>query len=552
MRSLKYIGFLFLVLLVPFQVKALGGSVTVSCGKTTLKALESTTCQISGHSSDEVSSLHLEIGLDSSLELGTITSSSIWEGNGSGGVFDLYTDSNKKNDFAIGSFVVKAKNLNNVNAEISIKNVTFSDNNFETYSVSGVSKTIRIPSTNNKLSSLSVSGASLDFSADKTTYDVSVNTSSVEITARKADAKASVSGTGTKSLNYGKNTFKITVKSEAGASKVYTLNITRNDTRSNDNKLEWFDISDCNFTFIPSKSSYSINVENEVSKVTLTGALSSSKAKFVASYGLRDINLNEGNNTILVKIEAENGSVATYTFNIYRKAKKQDDKKPEEDNNTKSSDNRLKILTLSKGILNFDPEVLEYIVNLPNDTTEITIEGDTNDRKATLTGLGKKTLKVGDNVFKVVVTAENNSTRTYEIKVVVDEAPAEGLDADNTLKELTVSGYELNFSKDQLLYELAYNDEDSLKIDALANSDLATVTIIGNENLKANSEILIVVTAENGENKTYKIVLTESKSDSNLLVPILIGCGVLAIGGVVAFVIVKKKKNKKDLTIGED
>lgn len=555
MRSFKYIGFLFLSLLVPFQVKALGTSISLSCDKTTLKALESTTCTISGTSSGEVSTMHLEVDVDSSLELGTITASSIWQKDIFNGEIDLYTDTNKTGNFDIASFVVKAKDMTGVTPSVRVSNVFYSDENFDRHNISGASKTFKIPSNNNNLSNLSVSGASITFSKDTTIYNVEVDSSSVTINGTLEDSKASVSGLGTKSLNYGKNTYKVVVKSESGISKTYTLNITRKDNRSSNNKIESFSVSDCKFTFSPNKTSYSLNVDNKVSKVTLTGKLSDEKSSFVDDYGLREVVLKEGNNVILVKVKAENESVLTYTFNIYRKANKVDENKDDnkddkKEENVKSTDNRLKILTLSKGSLNFDPEVLEYSVTLPSETKEVIIDGDTNDSKATLTGLGKKTLKIGDNKFEVIVTSESGKKRTYKINITVSSESKDGLDADNDLSILTVTGYDFIFSKDQFLYELTFNGKDSLDISATPASEVATVTIMGNEDLKVGDEISIVVTAENGDNQTYRIVLIEE--EANLLIPILIGVGVLVVVTVVTIVVIKtRKKDTKDITIGE-
>lgn len=86
-------------------------------------------------------------------------------------------------------------------------------------------------SSNNNLKSLSVSGYSLSpaFRASSTSYSVTVpsNVSSVTINAAKAHSGASVSGTGRVSLATGTNTKTVTVKAANGATKKYTIKITR-------------------------------------------------------------------------------------------------------------------------------------------------------------------------------------------------------------------------------------------------------------------------------------------------------------------------------------
>lgn len=86
-------------------------------------------------------------------------------------------------------------------------------------------------SSNANLASLSVSGVSLSpaFAQSVTSYKATVpyDTSSVTLAASAADAKAKVSGTGTKKLNVGNNTLSVTVTAENGAVKTYKVVITR-------------------------------------------------------------------------------------------------------------------------------------------------------------------------------------------------------------------------------------------------------------------------------------------------------------------------------------
>lgn len=84
---------------------------------------------------------------------------------------------------------------------------------------------------NNYLKSLSVTGQTLTpvFRGDTTSYSLVVDSkvSTVTISASPVAAKSSVTGTGTKKLQTGTNTCKVTCKSESGASKTYTLTIVK-------------------------------------------------------------------------------------------------------------------------------------------------------------------------------------------------------------------------------------------------------------------------------------------------------------------------------------
>ncbi len=89
-------------------------------------------------------------------------------------------------------------------------------------------------SPNNMLKSLSVSGYSLtpSFSMYDTSYSIIVenNVSSVTISAVAADSKATVAGTGKKTLSVGNNSFAVTVKSQTGTTRTYTIKIVRKET----------------------------------------------------------------------------------------------------------------------------------------------------------------------------------------------------------------------------------------------------------------------------------------------------------------------------------
>lgn len=88
-------------------------------------------------------------------------------------------------------------------------------------------------SDNAYLSSLKVEGYSILPAFDKNEYsytlDVENDVDSITIKATKADSGASLSGTGTKELTEGMNTFKIVVTAEKGNKKTYTISVNRKE-----------------------------------------------------------------------------------------------------------------------------------------------------------------------------------------------------------------------------------------------------------------------------------------------------------------------------------
>lgn len=82
-------------------------------------------------------------------------------------------------------------------------------------------------------------------------------------------------------------------------------------------------------------------------------------------------------------------------------------------------------------------------------------------------------------------------------------------DTDNTLKSLTINGSSISgFNSSTLNYNYK-TDSSSIKIAAVANSSVAKVSGVGSKNVNYGTNTYnIVVTAENGSKKTYKITVT--------------------------------------------
>lgn len=106
-------------------------------------------------------------------------------------------------------------------------------------------------------------------------------------------------------------------------------------------------------------------------------------------------------------------------------------KTPVED--TRSKDNNLASLAVAEGALTpgFAADIVDYNVNLDASIKKVNITAAPVDAKAKVTGTGEKDVAPGDNVFEVIVTAENGGTKKYTIKVIVDETPTTFVDYGN-------------------------------------------------------------------------------------------------------------------------
>ena len=78
------------------------------------------------------------------------------------------------------------------------------------------------------------------FKAATTSYNVTVpkDVEEVELYAKAQDSKATVTGTGKKKLEIGKNELSVTVKAEDGTTKTYTVNVIRDESETKEDEAE--------------------------------------------------------------------------------------------------------------------------------------------------------------------------------------------------------------------------------------------------------------------------------------------------------------------------
>lgn len=94
----------------------------------------------------------------------------------------------------------------------------------------------------------------------------------------------------------------------------------------------------------------------------------------------------------------------------------------------KSNDAFLSSLKLSKGTLSpkFQYKKLNYTATVDYSVKSVSVSAKTSHAKATIDSVsGNKNLKVGKNTIKIVVKAENGTTKTYTVVVTRKEAPEE-------------------------------------------------------------------------------------------------------------------------------
>ena len=347
-------------------------------------------------------------------------------------------------------------------------------------------------SSNNNLSALKIDDVSVpNFDSSKTSYDIETEKASVNITATAEDTKSTITGTGNKSLKYGKNVYQVKVTAENGSVKTYTLNITRNDTRDANNYLKSLSTNIGTINFNKDTLSYSLTVDSDVEKLVISAEPESSKSKVS---GTGDRTLKYGENKLEVKVTAENETLKTYVINVTRTDNR-------DDNNYLSS------LTTDKGDLGFNRETLSYSLTVSDDVETIAIAAVTESAKAKITGDGVRTLKTGSNKLEVKVTAENETVRTYVITVT-------RLEKDNTkyINSLTIDNADFTFDPDVLNYSISLDEEQMELIFNYELEEGVLISIEGNENLQNNSIVVLKVTKDE-KFKEYTFNIVKPSSD---------------------------------------
>jgi len=208
---------------------------------------------------------------------------------------------------------------------------------------------------------------------------------------------------------------------------------------------------------------------------------------------------------------------------------------------TKSENNYLESITVNgEQIESFDKTKTKYFVEVENKVKKATIKATSEDDASTVTIDGPKVLEVGDNEYTISVKSESNTTKFY--KVIVTRKDEE--ESSNTdIKSIKIRGYHLNFDKNSKTFYLNIKKEDTeLDITVNTKDKKANYDIEGNENLEDGSVVKIIVTAQNGDTDTYRIII---QKESTNIIPYIIGALILIII-IVIIVVVMKNKKKKD------
>jgi len=397
------------------------------------------------------------------------------------------------------------------------------------------------PSSNADLSGLALSSGTLNepFASGTTSYTANVanGVSSVTVTAAVYDSNATLQvngvpmtsgvASGAISLSVGDTAIPVVVTAQDGTTtKTYTVTVTRAGLSDNAD-LSGLALSSgtLNEPFASGTTSYTANVANGVSSVTVTAAVYDSNATLqvngvpmTSGVASGAISLNVGDTAIPVVVTAQDGTTTkTYTVTVTRAGL--------------SGNADLNGLALSSGPLNepFASGTTSYTANVANGVSSVTVTAAVYDSNATLqvNGVpatsgavsGAISLSVGDTAIPVVVTAQDGTTtKTYTVTVtrasLSSNADLSGLAlSSGTLNEPFASGttsYTANVANgvsSVTVTAAVYDSNATLQV-----NDVPTTSGAASEAISlsvGDTAIPIVVTAQDGTMKTYTITVNK-------------------------------------------
>ncbi|WP_258832743.1 cadherin-like beta sandwich domain-containing protein [Peribacillus frigoritolerans] len=171
----------------------------------------------------------------------------------------------------------------------------------------------------------------------------------------------------------------------------------------------------------------------------------------------------------------------------------------------------------------FTEDVHDYSSTVGNDVEKITLLASSPNENAAIYVNGVKmtdgklkdlTLQTGMNTFVITVSDGENETKTYTLKVEKHESD------DNLLTSIGLSKGSLTFDSKVTAYHASVENEvQSVTVTPTLSDSKAIVKVNGKDATSAGVKVTlpvgkttvkITVTAENGDEKTYKLTITRA------------------------------------------
>lgn len=343
------------------------------------------------------------------------------------------------------------------------------------------------------------------------TFDIlSANTDKVNIYAYAEDPKATVTVSGNDNLVPGYNRISIKVTAENGINtREYGVTVYKraSDDLSSNADLKAIKGIKLNETFEKNRLNYTAAVAGDVLYLDDFGYETDHAEAQAYANGVYNM-LNVGENFVSIYVTAQDGTAKAYNITVTREG---------QEDQVSSNTNLQGIYGLDLAE-EFDKGKTEYTAKVSSDVTYLySLYAVAEDARSIVTVENQYTteLKVGENLVKIRVAAQNGTEKVYQIKVTREEQKPVSSNAN--LK--AIKGVELNekFDKNSLEYT-AFVDRNVEYLDITAETEdkEAYVSIYGNNQLSLGENLVnIWVYATDGTYKNYVLRVNRGNVSSN-------------------------------------
>ena len=320
-------------LLLPVNLLALSGDLSISCNTTSVKPGQQIKCSVSGNSDGQISMVFANVSANGSISIDKFRAERIWDVKTEWPNLSLSSNDKKPGVFEIGTVYLKANSAGTGNFVMS--GITFTGDSGETVSVNNKSVSISVISDNptptptpepepepapvvkssdSSLKSLTVSSGSINFIPSTLEYnlEVSSNVSTIQIQAVPNDTKATVKLPDKLSLETGLNTFEIIVTAEDGSTTTYKINVNKLENVISENALlSSLSISGKQINFSSDVFEYKIgNITTSKLDINATAIDGNAKIKI---FGNNNIGKD---GVIIIRVTAEAGNYKDYILYV--------------------------------------------------------------------------------------------------------------------------------------------------------------------------------------------------------------------------------------------
>lgn len=440
MKKITFLTLLNLLFVLPITVEADAIAISLTCPPTA-KIGQTITCQISSNSEIPINGLTLKYSIPEYITYQKLELTENWQSHYNSKLGLVTTKMNNTNTInKIANLYLKISNdiPTNKNYIISLNDISLSNNNYVLLKSPQVSSTIKILSDNTNLSNLTITNGQLSptFNPSITNYISKITKDNTTITATASDANSTITGDiGYQKLNYGANIFKITVTSQSGTTKNYTITITRplpttttenknpNTTKDNSNNkpatkssdasLKELSINNYYLNFKSTTYNYELKVPSNVNDLDITAIPNDPKSKTTIT---GQNNLTIGENIITITVTSEDGTTCKYIITVTKTEEKLSNNKEVND------------IIIENYDLKFQQNKYNYTLKIKNEN-KLNIQVKLNDKKANYKITGNENL-TNNSIIIITIIAEDNTTQDYTIKI---EKEITALISDKTL-----------------------------------------------------------------------------------------------------------------------